>query len=87
MNPAVKVDCVKRLSRIEGQVCGIAGMVKDDRSCMDIITQISAAAAALRRVEEKILEDYVGRSVNHVTAPGGRRQKIKELMHIMGRVA
>ena len=40
---------IKRLHRIEGQVRGIEGMVEEDRYCIDIITQIAAARAALAR--------------------------------------
>ena len=54
-----KASSLKRLSRIEGQVCGIAKMVNEDRYHIDVVTQISAVLAALRRVEERILKDHV----------------------------
>ena len=50
---------LKRLNRIEGQVRGFARMVEDDRYCIDIVTQIGAVRAALRRAEEEILRDHV----------------------------
>ena len=50
----------KRLNRIEGQVRGLSRMVEDDRYCIDIVTQIAAVRAALRRLEEEILRDHVG---------------------------
>ena len=37
-----KASTLKRLSRIEGQVRGLARMVEDDRYCIDIVTQIAA---------------------------------------------
>ena len=43
-----KSSCLKRLSRIEGQVRGLARMVEEDRYCIDIVTQISAVRAALQ---------------------------------------
>ena len=46
--------CLKRLTKIEGQVRGIARMVDEKRYCIDIITQISAVRAALRKVEEAV---------------------------------
>ena len=47
-----------RLSRIEGQVRGIAQMVADDRYCIDILTQIQAVKAALGRAESEILKSH-----------------------------
>jgi DNA-binding FrmR family transcriptional regulator len=49
----------RRLRRIEGQVRGIEGMVEDDRYCIDILTQISAAQAALDKVAIELLDDHV----------------------------
>src|SRR6202011_3467058 len=59
MRNEIKTSCLKRLKRIEGQIRGLAGMVADDRYCIDVVTQIAAAKAALRRVEEEILRDHV----------------------------
>jgi DNA-binding FrmR family transcriptional regulator len=81
---------LKRLSRIEGQVRGLARMVEDDRYCIDIITQISAVRAALRRVEEDILRDHIAHCVEHAIVSGNadeQREKIAELMEVLGRSA
>jgi DNA-binding FrmR family transcriptional regulator len=78
-----------RLSRIEGQVRGLARMVEDDRYCIDIVTQIAAVRAALRRVEEEILRDHVAHCVERAIASGDKtdqRRKVKELMDVMARV-
>ena len=56
MEKETAATCLKRLSKIEGQVRGIARMVEDDRYCIDIITQIAAVRAALRRVEEAVVK-------------------------------
>ncbi|OYW55589.1 MAG: transcriptional regulator [Hyphomicrobium sp. 32-62-53] len=82
--------CLKRLSKIEGQVRGIAKMVDEKRYCIDIVTQISAVRAALRRVEEAVLKDHVGHCVEHAIASGNKseqRQKIVELMDVLARTA
>ena len=63
MHDAAKASCIKRLSRIEGQVRGLSRMVEDDRYCIDIVTQISAVRAALRRVEQEVLRDHIGHCV------------------------
>jgi DNA-binding FrmR family transcriptional regulator len=63
-------------------------MVDDDRYCIDIVTQISAVSAALRRVEEEILKDHVSHCVEHAIASGDKanqRRKIAELMAVVGR--
>ena len=88
MRKDIKASCQKRLSRIEGQVRGLAKMVDDDRYCIDIVTQISAVRAALRRVEEEVLRDHVAHCVEHAIISGNKadqREKIAELMAVIGR--
>ena len=83
-----KTSNLKRLSRIEGQVRGLARMVEGDRYCIDIVTQIGAVRAALRRVEEEILREHVAHCVDHAIASGDKadqRRKVAELMDVMAR--
>ncbi len=90
MKSEAKPSRLNRLSRIEGQVRGLSRMVEEDRYCIDIITQISAVRAALRRVEEDILREHVAHCVEHAIASGDaadQRQKIAELMEILRRSA
>ena len=90
MRTEIKSSCLKRLKRIEGQVRGIAGMVDDDRYCIDVITQIAAARAALRRVEEEVLRDHIAHCVEHAFASGDKadqHRKIDELMEVMARAS
>ena len=90
MQKAIKDSCKKRLGRIEGQVRGLSKMVEDDRYCIDIVTQISAVRAALRRVEEEVLKDHVSHCVEHAISSGDKadqRRKIAELMAVVGRAA
>jgi CsoR family transcriptional regulator, copper-sensing transcriptional repressor len=89
MKNEAKTACLKRLGRIEGQVRGLARMVEDERYCIDIVTQITAVRAALRRVEEGILKDHISHCVEHAIASGDQaeqRQKVAELMELMGRI-
>jgi CsoR family transcriptional regulator, copper-sensing transcriptional repressor len=89
MQPNAKTSCVKRLNRIEGQVRGLARMVEDDRYCIDVITQVSAVRAALKRVEEEVLKDHVAHCVEHAISAGDRaeqRQKISELVRVLGKM-
>jgi len=60
---------LKRLSRIEGQVRGVARMVEDERYCIDVLTQLRAVRAALGKVEQEILHDHL----RHGARAGNRR--------------
>ena len=89
MRPPVKTSCLKRLSRIEGQVRGLLRMIEQDRYCIDVITQVSAVRAALKRVEEEVLKDHVAHCVEHAIVAGDRdeqRAKIAELMRTLGKM-
>lgn len=88
MNTTTKAACLKRLSRIEGQVRGLARMVEDDRYCIDIVTQVAAIRAALSRVEEEILRDHMGHCIKHAMTSGSAREqsaKIDELLDVFAR--
>ena len=63
-------------------------MLAEDRYCIDVVTQVSAARAALRRVEEEVLRDHVATCVEHAVASGNKveqRKKISELMEVLSR--
>jgi CsoR family transcriptional regulator, copper-sensing transcriptional repressor len=88
MRPDAKESALKRLQRIEGQVRGLSRMVEEDRYCIDIVTQISAARAALRKVEEGILQDHVAHCVENAISSGNKaeqRRKVAELMEVLSR--
>jgi DNA-binding FrmR family transcriptional regulator len=88
MQAEAKSSCLKRLSRIEGQVRGLSRMVEEDRYCIDVVTQISAVRAALRKLEEEVLHDHVGHCVEHAIAAGNKseqRKKVAELMNVISR--
>jgi len=55
---APKDELLARLRRIAGQVRGIEGMVEEDRYCIDLLTQISAARAALDKLALGLLDDH-----------------------------
>jgi CsoR family transcriptional regulator, copper-sensing transcriptional repressor len=88
MRLSAKTSVMKRLKRIEGQVRGLARMVEDERYCIDVVTQLSAVRAALRRAEEEILADHVAHCVEHAIASGNKaeqRRKVSELMDVVTR--
>jgi CsoR family transcriptional regulator, copper-sensing transcriptional repressor len=88
MRTEAKTAVLKRLKRIEGQVGGLVRMVEDDRYCIDVVTQIAAVRAALRRAEEEVLNDHLGHCVEHAIMSGDKtdqRRKIAELMDVLKR--
>jgi len=60
-----KPQLLKRLRRIEGQVRGVSKMVEDDQYCIDILTQVSAAKAALDKVALELLRDHAKHCLNN----------------------
>jgi CsoR family transcriptional regulator, copper-sensing transcriptional repressor len=88
MRKEAKASVLKRLQRIEGQVRGLSRMVADDRYCIDVVTQVAAVRAALRRAEEEILRDHVAHCVDGAIKSGNtaeQRRKVAELMDVLGR--
>ncbi|SJM67274.1 metal-sensitive transcriptional regulator [Gulosibacter sp. 10] len=78
-----------RLRRIEGQVRGLERMVDEDAYCIDVITQISAAKAALDRVALILLEDHLGHCVADAAAAGDSEvsaTKIQEVTDVVRRM-
>ncbi len=65
-----KDDVLARLRRVEGQVRGLQRMVEGDEYCIDILTQITAASNALKKVAVGLLEDHIRHCVTHETEPG-----------------
>ena len=79
-----------RLRRIEGQVGGLVRMVEEERYCVDILTQIRAVRAALKRVEDAVVRTHVEHCVAQAARSGSeaeRRTKIEELLDVLGRFA
>lgn len=87
---AHKSDLSKRLSRIEGQVRGIARMVEDERYCIDILTQLAAVSTALESVGLKILDEHVRHCVSRALTSGDPEEaetKTTELLEAVRRFA
>jgi Uncharacterized protein conserved in bacteria len=82
---ASKEQLLKRLARVEGQVRGVTRMVEEERYCIDVLTQIQAAEAALNGIAIGLLDDHVHKCMQD----GDTRQraaKADELMDAVGRL-
>jgi DNA-binding FrmR family transcriptional regulator len=82
---AEKDALLKRLARIEGQVRGVSRMVEDDRYCIDVLQQISAAQAALDKVALALVDDHTRHCVIGAE-PENQEEKRQELMTALTRL-
>ncbi|MBA3742034.1 metal-sensitive transcriptional regulator [Sporichthya sp.] len=74
---STKDDQLKRLRRIEGQIRGIAKMVEEDKYCIDVLTQVSAATKALQSVALGLLDEHMAHCVVDAARVGGDEQAAK----------
>ncbi|MFF0306520.1 metal-sensitive transcriptional regulator [Streptosporangium sp. NPDC004379] len=83
-----KEDHLRRLRRIEGQVRGLQRMVGEDKYCIDILTQVSAANRALQAFALELLEEHMAHCVAEAIAKGGGEAdaKIKEASDAVARL-
>ena len=75
-----KGDLLKRLNRVEGQIRGVSKMVTEDKYCIDIMTQISAARAALDKVAVELIRDHARHCLS------GKDNKADELADAVARM-
>ena len=80
-----KEAVLRRLRRVEGQVRGVERMVEEDRYCIDVVTQITAAQAALDKVALELLEDHAKHCVIE-GRDGDQGEKTEELMGAVKRL-
>ncbi len=83
-----KDDYLKRLRRIEGQARGLQRMVEEEKYCIDILTQVSAATSALQSFALSLLEEHLSHCVAEATLQGGpeAQAKVKEASDAIARL-
>ncbi len=72
-----KDEHLKRLARIEGQVRGIARMVEQDKYCIDVLTQVSAATKALQALALGLLDEHLNHCLVRAVEVGGQEKDVK----------
>jgi len=79
---------LKRLRRIEGQVRGLQRMVEEDKYCIDILTQVSAATKALQAFSLELLDEHLSTCVVQAAAAGGPEadEKVREASEAIARL-
>ena len=81
-------DHLSRLSKVEGQVRGVARMVEKDRYCIDVVTQIAAVTKALQQVALGLLDDHLRHYVTEAAQSSSELtdEKLTELNRAIGLV-
>jgi len=74
-----KEDILKRLRRIEGQVKGIQKMIQEDKYCVDILTQVAAARAAINKVGILLLENHSMICIKNAVSSEDKEKALSEL--------
>lgn len=77
---------LRLLKTARGQIDGIIKMVEEDRYCMDISQQVTAAVAMLRRANREILTAHLKHCVEHAESDQERSDKIDELVNALGKI-
>ncbi|MGI8306810.1 metal-sensitive transcriptional regulator [Saccharopolyspora hattusasensis] len=83
-----KDNYLKRLARIEGQVRGLARMIEEDKYCIEILTQISAATRGLQAVSLRLLDEHLKHCVAEALSEGGKNadEKVREASEAIARL-
>ena len=83
IKPQIKENTLSRLKRIEGQVRGIAKMVNEEKYCIDVINQVTAAERALDGVAQLLLRNHVETCLTEAIKNGDAEQKTDELINTL----
>ena len=78
---------LSRLNRIAGQVRGVAGMIEQDRYCVDVLTQIAAVRSALDAVAMRLLEDHAHGCVQSAIQAGRGDHAVNEFIAVVKRLS
>jgi len=82
-----KAELRKRLKRLRGQVAGVERMLDENRPCMDILTQVSAAQEALRGFSRVMVLNYLEKCATDALKQGRQREVYDDLMKVIFRLA
>jgi CsoR family transcriptional regulator, copper-sensing transcriptional repressor len=84
---ASRDQLLTRLARVEGQVRGVSRMVEEDRYCVDVLTQINAARAALDQIALGLLDGHLRTCLlGEGEGPDRPQAQADEVMGAVGRM-
>ena len=87
-NATTHNEQITRLKKIEGQIRGVQRMIEDERYCIDILNQLQAIEAAVKRVEANILRKHLQGCVATAVRTGSEREqdaKLDEIIQLLFR--
>ncbi len=79
VQPDARSAIAKRLNRIEGQIKGISKMLENEKSCIDLLTQVAAVRAAINKVGGLILENYSVKCLEDAVSAEEKEKAVKDL--------
>ncbi len=82
MTQTIQSRAIRRLKIVEGQVRGLQKMIEEDKYCIDIIAQASAAKEALSGIEDLLLENHLKTHVIHQVKNGREEQAVEEILKV-----
>lgn len=82
MNAKIKTRSLRRLKILEGQIRGLQRMVEEERYCIDILRQSSAAREALSCVEDLLLENHLSTHLGEQMKHGHQSKAVKEILSV-----
>lgn len=82
-----KERLIKRLSRIEGQIRGLSGMIQNDRDCIEVLRQVVSVSGAIRGVWTQMVGDHLRGCIHNATINEGNKDHlIDELIDHLGKI-
>lgn len=82
-NHEIKENLINRLKRVEGQVRGVAEMLKNERDCREIMQQLSAAHSALQATSRQFFRDYAAACMTNAQRTGGESGQVKMIDELL----
>jgi DNA-binding FrmR family transcriptional regulator len=87
MNHEIQKKIINRFRRIEGQVRGLEKLMEDEAPCIEILTQVSAVTAAVKRAGTEIIRIYLEQCMVETSgkSEAERKQKMEEFQRSLSR--
>lgn len=78
-------DVTRLIKTARGQLDGVVKMIEEDRYCLDVLNQLLAAQKILEKAQKNILSAHLECCVREAFSEGGGREKIEEIVELLGR--
>jgi len=82
-NSETKINLIKRLRRIEGQLRGIQSMLEDERDCREIMQQLSAVSSAVKSTSRTFFQDYAALCLADLDSESSNQELLNEMINLL----